>query len=105
MGADANARDPFGPGGPGIGDPGTLSLTDLRIMDVLGWNLASTQPPPPLNLKFVGVGDFTAGGLADVAWQNGGKAALWVSNGSALTLLSMFPNSRQVRCLSITEEV
>jgi hypothetical protein len=38
VGDDANARDPFGPGGPGVGDPGTLSATDLRIMDVLGWD-------------------------------------------------------------------
>jgi hypothetical protein len=40
---------------------------------------------PPSHLKFVGVDDFVAGGLADVAWQNGGGAALWVSNGTALT--------------------
>ena len=38
VGQDANAHDPFGPGGPGAGDPGTLSATDLQIMDVLGWN-------------------------------------------------------------------
>jgi len=37
VGQDASAHDPFGPGGPGAGDPGTLSATDLQIMDVLGW--------------------------------------------------------------------
>jgi VCBS repeat-containing protein len=42
VGQDANAHDPFGPGGPGAGDPGTLSATDLQILDVLGW----TEPSP-----------------------------------------------------------
>jgi len=37
VGADANATDPFGPGGPGVGDPGTLSATDIQIMEALGW--------------------------------------------------------------------
>jgi hypothetical protein len=37
VGADANAHDPFGPGGPGAGDPGTLSATDIMIMQALGW--------------------------------------------------------------------
>jgi rRNA processing protein Krr1/Pno1 len=37
VGSDSNAQDPFGPGGPGVGDPGTLSATDLQILDVLGW--------------------------------------------------------------------
>jgi lipopolysaccharide export system protein LptA len=45
VGQDVNATDPFGPGGPGAGDPGTLSATDLQIMDVLGWTLES---PPSL---------------------------------------------------------
>src|ERR1051325_8202929 len=38
VGQDFNAHDPFGPGGPGAGDPGTLSATDLQIMNVLGWS-------------------------------------------------------------------
>jgi hypothetical protein len=42
VGQDANASDPFGPGGPNAPDPGILSATDLQIMDVLGW----TEPPP-----------------------------------------------------------
>jgi hypothetical protein len=47
-GDDLNAHDPFGPGGPGAGSSGTLSATDLRIMDVLGWTLAGTNRPPVL---------------------------------------------------------
>jgi hypothetical protein len=43
VGADASAHDPFGPGGPGAGDPGTLSATDLEILDVLGWTPAATD--------------------------------------------------------------
>src|SRR5262249_54289909 len=39
VGHDANAHDPFGPGGPGAGEPGTLSATALKVMDVLGWTL------------------------------------------------------------------
>jgi hypothetical protein len=42
VGDDANAHDPFGPGGPGTGDPGALSATDLRILDVLGWTPTPT---------------------------------------------------------------
>ena len=42
VGADANAHDPFGPGGPGAGDPGTLSATDIAIMEALGWNPSTT---------------------------------------------------------------
>ena len=38
VGADANAHDPFGPGGPGAGDPGTLSATDIMMMEALGWS-------------------------------------------------------------------
>ena len=45
VGSDANAHDPFGPGGPGVGDPGVLSATDLRIMDVLGWTPTGAAPP------------------------------------------------------------
>ena len=41
VGADANAHDPFGPGGPGAGDSGTLSATDIAILQALGW---SSQP-------------------------------------------------------------
>jgi hypothetical protein len=59
-----------------FGNSAGLSLTGL------------TQTGPQINgtlLKFVGTGDFSAGGLADIAWQIGGGAVLWVSNGSVLT--------------------
>jgi FG-GAP-like repeat/Subtilase family len=41
------------------------------------------------NLKFVGEGNFSAGGDADLVWQNGGRADLWVSNGSTLTQVAV----------------
>jgi FG-GAP-like repeat len=72
--------DSYGDGYKGV--MGAVTPTDLRELDVLGWNLAGAAP---LTLRFVGSGDFAAGGLADLAWQDGGKAALWVSNGSTLT--------------------
>ena len=50
-----------------------------------GGSAAATAPTPTVNLSFVGIGNFTAGGLADVAWQSGNGAALWISNGTALT--------------------
>jgi hypothetical protein len=55
---------------------------------------AGPQPlsnsPPSLAITLTapfmhGTGDFAVGGLADIAWQNGGGATFWVSNGSALT--------------------
>jgi hypothetical protein len=36
--------DAFGPGGPNA--PGSLTATDLRVLDVLGWNSAPFTPPP-----------------------------------------------------------
>jgi len=46
VGADSNARDPFGPGGPGAGDPGTLSATDITILEALGWAPPTSRIPP-----------------------------------------------------------
>jgi hypothetical protein len=40
---DHTIGDAFGPGGPG--SPGTVSPTDLRVMDVIGWTTAATQIP------------------------------------------------------------
>jgi hypothetical protein len=74
--------DSFGSAFKGV--TGAVTPTDLRELDILGWTLASANGPP-LNLKFVGTGDFVAGGLAGVAWQNGGGAALWLGGGNALT--------------------
>ncbi len=104
VGSDANAHDPFGPGGPGAGDPGVLSATDLRIMDVLGWTPTSTAPPtvssvvetPPsgsvttariatmtLNMSKVVV---VAGGIPTLYLDDGGTATYTGGSGtSALT--------------------
>lgn len=64
VGADSNFHDPFGPGGPGNGDPGTLSATDIQVMEALGWS-------PPVNVgTVVAVGDFNKDGLSDLAYFN-----------------------------------
>jgi hypothetical protein len=65
------------------GEMGAVTATDLRELDVLGWNLAGTTAVSTLRL--VGSGDFAAGGLAGLAWQDGDGAAFWTSNGSTLT--------------------
>jgi hypothetical protein len=63
VGDDANAHDPFGPGGPGAGDPGTLSATDIRIMDVLGWGTTPETPDTtPPSLVHEGSVSVTVGG-------------------------------------------
>ncbi len=71
VGADANATDPFGPGGPGYTDPSAaLSATDLEIMDVLGW----TQTP-----SYHPTNDFNGAGVSDILLQNsGGSLVDWV---------------------------
>jgi hypothetical protein len=78
VGTNSNAHDPFGPGGPGAGDPGTLSATDLQIMDVLGWNKAGVGAST-LTVK----NDFTGDGVADVLWRDSssGTVEAWVMNG------------------------
>jgi hypothetical protein len=80
VGADANAHDPFGPGGPGAGDPGVLSQTDLRIMDVLGWTRAAA-PKEDLN------GDIAS----DVVGWNASTGAwgYWSVNGGTNTFKSL----------------
>jgi FG-GAP-like repeat len=75
--------DSYGDGYRGV--LGAVTPTDLRELDILGWNLAGAAQPLSPTLRYVGSGDFTAGGLADLAWQNGGGTALWISNGSTLT--------------------
>jgi FG-GAP-like repeat len=81
--------DSFGDAYRGV--MGAVTPTDLRELDILGWNLAGAAQSPA-TLRFVGTGDFTAGGLADVAWQDGGGAVLWASNGSTLTQMGV-PNA------------
>ena len=70
VGADSNDHDPFGPGGPGDGDPGTLSATDVQIMQALGWS-------PPVNVGTVfAVRDFNKDGNSDLAYFNN---STWIS--------------------------
>ena len=40
---DGTKGDAFGPGGPG--SPGQLTVTDLRVLDILGWTPTSSTPP------------------------------------------------------------
>jgi Ca2+-binding RTX toxin-like protein len=50
---DSSRGDAFGPGGPN--GPGTMSATDLQVLDVLGWN--STPYTPPADEFASSVGD------------------------------------------------
>jgi hypothetical protein len=79
VGADANALDPFGPGGPGVGDPGILSSTDLRLMDVLGW----TRAP-------VVAADFNGKGISDILVENNtGNVTAFLMNNAAQILTAI----------------
>src|SRR6202012_1231645 len=42
--SNAVRGDSFGPGGPN--SPGVVSATDLRVIDILGWNTATFTPAP-----------------------------------------------------------
>jgi FG-GAP-like repeat len=82
VGEDSNDHDPFGPGGPGVGDPGTLSATDLRIMEVLGW----TRAPTPRN-------DFNVDLKSDILLQNtNGTPQIWLMNGASVTSTALLSN-------------
>jgi Ca2+-binding RTX toxin-like protein len=54
---DHTIGDAFGAGGPG--SPGTVSATDLQVLDILGWNPTSQSGP------FVAAPDDFASSLAD----------------------------------------
>jgi hypothetical protein len=56
VGLNAGAHDPFGPGGPGSGDSGKLSVVDVLAMEALGWSTSA-------------------------GWRS--KAVAWVAAGSA----------------------
>jgi hypothetical protein len=92
-GADANAHDPFGPGGPGAGDPGTLSATDITLLEALGWGVAPV-------LTVVGTGDFSNDGTSDILFDNSGTLAEWEMNGAQgvtrAVIFSGLPSSWQV---------
>jgi Ca2+-binding RTX toxin-like protein len=47
---DHTVGDAFGPGGPG--QPGTVSATDLRVMDILGWTPIVINQAPVLAAPF-----------------------------------------------------
>jgi hypothetical protein len=68
--------DSFGDGYPGV--VGQITPVDSTVMDILGWTRSAATAP---NLKFVGASDFDGNGQADLVWQNGGSAVLWVDNG------------------------
>jgi FG-GAP-like repeat len=56
-----------------------LTPVDLKTMDVLGFHLT------PLNLQWIGTGDFNNDGKGDIAWAlNGGQAALWMNSNGTL---------------------
>jgi hypothetical protein len=73
FGDAANAKDPFGPGGPGVGDPGTLSPTDITILQALGWGTGASAS-----------NDFNGDGSSDLLWRNSGtgQVGIWNSNGA-----------------------
>jgi Ca2+-binding RTX toxin-like protein len=56
---DHTVGDAFGPGGPN--SPGTLTATDLQLLDILGWNPTSQSGP------FVAAPDDFANSLADIS--------------------------------------
>jgi hypothetical protein len=89
-----------------------VSSSDLREVDVLGWDRATatatastpaptptptttptttptstpTPQPAPQSLQFVGTGDFEANGRGDVAFGiSGGQIALWLNQNGALS--------------------
>jgi hypothetical protein len=92
VGADANAHDPFGPGGPGAGDPGVLSPTDLRIMDVLGWTGAPSGGTRSTSVY----SDLTGDGVSDVLmWDSStSSAGYWsVAGGNTFHSLGSPPGA------------
>jgi Ca2+-binding RTX toxin-like protein len=72
--------DAFGPGGPN--GPGSLSATDLRVLDVIGWNSTPYTPAPDEFASSVGdtghaFGSLAAGGSATGALQAAGDRDLF----------------------------
>src|SRR5207237_10427116 len=75
-GSNLTPNDPFN---EIVGTAATLTAVDLRLMDVLGFNVGAapltpstpTAPIPQVdsNWNVVGVGDFNGDGEADLAWQ------------------------------------
>ena len=88
--------DAFGPGGPG--SPGTVSATDLRVMDVLGWTPAGIATTPPVITQVIaspGAGVVTLGNevtltlaMSKAVTINGGTPSLSLNDGGAATYIS-----------------
>ena len=58
---------------PGVVNPVTQS--DIRLLNVIGWDLAPSQPPIAY--------DFNGDKTSDILWQNtNGQAAVWLMNGT-----------------------
>jgi hypothetical protein len=71
--SNLSPNDPFN---ETVGTTTVLTPLDLRVMDVLGFNVGagSSSPTAPLNQfdagwNIVGIGDFNGDGRADLAWQ------------------------------------
>ena len=76
VGANINATDPFGPGGPGVGDTGSLSTIDQQIMNALGW---TTRP------TVLARSDFDGSGTSDILLQNSsGSIVDWLVVGGRI---------------------
>jgi len=73
---DNTRGDAFGPGGPG--SPSSMSATDLRVMDVLGWTPTGSAPPPA-------AADDFANSLADTSHPFGQVAINGSSSGDLET--------------------
>jgi uncharacterized protein DUF4214 len=72
----ASSLSPNDPFNEIVGTTAVLTPLDLRVMDVLGFNVgaSSSSPTAPLNQfdtswNIVGIGDFNGDGRADLAWQ------------------------------------
>src|SRR5277367_3193763 len=53
-----------------------VTQRDIRLMNVIGWDLVPSQPPAPY--------DFNADGASDILWQHtSGQAAVWLMNSTA----------------------
>jgi hypothetical protein len=64
----------------GSGVVNGVSSTDFTLMNVLGWDLGNTTPPPTVTPA---PNDFNSDGDSDILWQNtNGQAAVWLMNGT-----------------------
>jgi hypothetical protein len=98
--------DSFGDAYQGV--MGAVTPTDIRELDILGWNVAGV----PLNLVgsgvapvlagtgVVGTGDFNSDGMADILFNNTGTVAVWEMSGftatASATILSGLSSAWQI---------